>query len=265
MRLKEFYHQDYIDNYNSNIFNYEANISLISKVIHETGVAILREAIPKNICGVIRRNANNFDHLKIEPGYLLLWEALSNRDYFLAPIFSSLIKSKLLQLMMKICKSSQIVIPLSHFVLRSSYDDPHQDTSMFYHLTKKFHQDFYVVNRYVPYNLWIALEDMTPGKKSSLAFLVNQTVDDKDLNDRKLWLPSFDIGDVALFTNLTSHGTTLYNTGTQRWSLELRYGQNIPSEMSENESYLIIESKGARIIGLDFAPLLKEQLQSLIN
>jgi hypothetical protein len=126
------------------------------------------------------------------------------------------------------------------------------------------HQDAVVVNADVPYNLWIALEPMVPGEISAISFLAAPTdrvyaPDEADARMRaevdRVWLPSYQPGDAALFHNKTLHGTTGYASLTQRWGVELRYmpAGAIPERMNF-EAFLLVKltpgGYGAQFINL---------------
>jgi hypothetical protein len=239
----------------------------------ENGVAVARTAIRPAAARLMRHFASDYqaemelrivrgdrhisiDHYKQQTA--LIWEARVHERYFLTQALEDILASPLWLAMLEIADGGPIAIPLSHMVLRGSVDA--LDASL------GAHQDAVDVNPDVPYNLWIALEAMAPKRISSLGFLAEPigTVYSKaDAVARsqslahRMWLPSYEPGDVALFNNTTLHQTTSYGTGTQRWSVELRYmrADRIPTGMAGEAFIVVSEEAGKRSIQLANLPV----------
>lgn len=154
------------------------------------------------------------------------WSLGERGGYPAAAVIASVIKSWIWDVVENLCESSHIVLLLKWCTVRQSIDRT---------LGVGAHQDAKVVAKEAPFSLWVPFTPIVPGQASGLGFVVpapkellptlphDDVGGDYVLKDpSKLWIPSYDVGDLTIHSRFSPHFTTGYGTGSQRLSLEIR-------------------------------------------
>lgn len=154
------------------------------------------------------------------------WALHEGDRYPAADVIAAIVGSWVWDVVEHLCASSNIVLLLKWCTVRHAIDKE---------LGVGGHQDAKVVAEHVPFSLWIPFTRIIPGQSSGLGFVVpapdgllpTQRHDDFGadylLNDpSKLWIPSYDLGDLTIHSRFSPHFTTGYGTETERISLEIR-------------------------------------------
>lgn len=187
--------------------------------------------------------------------YWLLWEMDGPEGLPIADMVAALVASPVRAIMAAIVGSDDFVIPLSHTGCRGVLDMLDMPSP-----GAGFHQDAREVNPLVPFNLWLPLDPAAVGERSALGFWTAPYRDTPprgklaafcDARPEWIWLPSWSVGDVGLFTNRTPHTTTHYASGRMRWAFELRYMPAVPEAMA-GEPFAIV--RGDRLAWRNLPP-----------
>lgn len=200
------------------------------------GVVLLKEALPVSMVEAAGEALRSFTH-SAEAGLSKAnsndhgswhspWAVRSGQGYPAAAITSAVVRSWIWQVVEELCGSSDIVILLKWCMARHSVDAP---------LGIGGHQDAKVVAGDVPFAMWIPFNRVVPGRNSGLGFVVggpNGLLPTSSNNDiggdyvlrqlAKLWLPTYEVGDLSVHSAYSPHFTTGYGTGSDRFSLEIR-------------------------------------------
>ncbi len=201
------------------------------------GVVQLKEALPSDRVAALgealrrylapQRSAAAADG---QEAYSGSWHApwsLGERDrYPAAAVIAAVIRSWIWDVVENLCGSSHVVLLLKWCTVRQAIDLP---------LGVGAHQDAKVVAKDVPFSMWIPFNRIVPGESSGLGFVMpapdgllptqphGDVGADYVMKDpSKLWIPTYDVGDLTIHSRFSPHFTTGYGTGSERLSLEIR-------------------------------------------
>jgi hypothetical protein len=209
----------------------------IAAAYSEFGVVRLREALPPGILAaegeVLRRSLRarrsptaGEAHGAYSGSWHPPWSLSEGGRFPAAAVIAAVIRSWVWDVVENLCASSHVVLLLKWCTVRHAIDKP---------LGVGGHQDAKVVAEDVPFSLWIPFNPIVPGQNSGLGFVVPApdcllpTQRHQDFgadylleDPLKLWIPSYEIGDLTIHSRFSPHFTTGYGTETERISLEIR-------------------------------------------
>ncbi len=218
-------------------FSREARPADIAAAYSKFGVVRLREALRPEMLGAegeaLRRSLRVHRSLTADSpqqAYSGSWYppwSLREGDRFpAAAVIAAVIRSWVWDVVENLCASSHIVLLLKWCTVRHAIDKP---------LGVGGHQDAKVVAEGVPFSLWIPFDRIIPGQNSGLGFVVPvpdgllPTLQHQDFgadyllqDPSKLWIPSYDLGDLTIHSRFSPHFTTGYGSEAERLSLEIR-------------------------------------------
>jgi hypothetical protein len=222
-----------------------------AEAFRRSGAVMLRQAFPT---GVVEAARDAFDRsLAIDPdGHRMLWEIRDGNEYPATGIISALLGSWAWAVVERLCGSRHIAIPLGYCVARNVIDRS---------LSVGAHQDAFGFGSGVPFSVWIPLQPIKPMEASGLGFMVpaldhvvpadNQDNVGRDavLSDpAKLWIPTYEAGDVTIHSNLLPHFTTGYGTLSRRYSLEIRPLRRLTAPMMYLDPAIYVAQRDGRAV-----------------
>lgn len=209
----------------------------IAAAYSEFGVVRLREALRPEMLAtegeVLRRSLRvrrsptaDSGHQAYSGSWDPPWSLHEGDHYPAATVIAAVIRSWVWDVVEYLCASSHIVLLLKWCTVRHAIDKP---------LGVGGHQDAKVVAQDVPFSLWIPFNRIVPGQNSGLGFVVPPpdgllpTQRHQDFgadyllkDPSRLWIPSYDLGDLTIHSRFSPHFTTGYGTEAERVSLEIR-------------------------------------------
>jgi len=205
-------------------FTDQAAPATVASVFAASGVVKLRRALP---AAALQAGRDAFQGFGSDGGsWHRPWAVRDGQHFPMAIVFHALLESWAWPVIERLCRSQHIAIPLGVCVARHVTDAP---------LDLGAHQDAFAVGMEMPFAIWIPLQKITPLEDSGLGFIVpaldhvvsadnaSNVGADLMLSDPgKLWIPTYELGDITIHSNLSAHFTTGYGTRAHRYSLEIR-------------------------------------------
>jgi hypothetical protein len=205
-------------------FTDQAAPATIAAAFATSGVVKLRGALP---AAALQAGRDAFQGFGSDgDSWHWPWAVRAGQHFPMATVFHALLKSWAWRVIERLCRSQHIAIPLSGCIARHAVDMP---------LGLGAHQDAFGFGPALPFSVWIPLQTITPLEDSGLGFIVpaldhvvsadspaNVGADLMLSDPGKLWIPTYELGDITIHSNLSAHFTTGYGTRAHRYSLEIR-------------------------------------------
>jgi hypothetical protein len=232
-------------------FTDQAAPATIAAAFAASGVVKLRGAVPAAVLQAGRDAFQKFSNK--EDGSHPPWEVRAGQHFPTATVFHALLKSWAWRAIERLVGSQHIAVPLSFCVARHVIDAP---------LGVGAHQDAFAVEMAMPFAVWIPLQKITPLEGSGLGFMVpaldrvmpadnpaNDVGADLLLSDPgKLWIPTYDLGDITIHSKMSAHFTTGYGTMTHRYSLEFRALPRLKAPLRLLDPAIYVARRGGRAV-----------------
>lgn len=247
-------HPEVLQDRHSLSFTRESSPAEITEAFAESGVVLLKQALPREL---VKSAGDAFRDFTRSPEFMTAkknrnahgswhspWAVRNGERFAAAAVTAAVVRSWLWEVVEHLCNSPNVVIVLKWCMARHSVDVA---------LGVGGHQDAKVVAADVPFSMWIPFNRVVPGRSSGLGFVVPgpegllPTLPNDDIgadyilsDPSRLWIPTYDLGDLTIHSAFSPHFTTGYGTASDRFSLEVRAmpRHKVPAEYLDPAIYV---------------------------
>ena len=234
-----------------------------------SGAIVLRQALPASVLGEAAGRIERQIGAATGDSWHKPWDLHQGAAYPAAAVLAAVLRSWAWDVVEHICRSSRLVVILKWCTIRHTIDRQ---------LGLGGHQDAKVVAPDVPFAMWIPLTPVGPRQASGLGYMTaapdhllptapNDDIGAAYLLDAldRLWVPTYDVGDLSIHSRYSPHFTTGFGTGRDRYSMEVRVMSRLDAPGAYTDPALHIARRGGKPTIVDRTGTPVEGLQAFFD